>query len=126
VGDFANPDAEWEPLPLERTDPALQRAVEAIDATLKQVREDNGYNATVPEERNYVVASLSTASQVLKSENTTSIPFVRQYILEPLSKVARRFGGAALGAVAAGARAAVIEYVKQHAPEWVAALIRLL
>jgi hypothetical protein len=41
--DFKNPDAEWAPLPLDRAnDAALQKTIDALDATLKHVREDNG------------------------------------------------------------------------------------
>ena len=121
--DFKNPDAEWTPLPLDRVnDPALQKAIDALDATLKQVREDNGYAAAVPEERTYVLESLTTATKVLKSEATTSLPFVRRYVLEPLVLISRRFGKAALGVFSDAAKEAVKDFLKEHGAEWLAAL----
>lgn len=121
--DFENPDAEWAPLPLDRTtDVTLQKTIDALDATLKQVREDNGYAAAVPEERNYVVESLTTATKVLKNEATTSVPFIRRYVLEPLVLVGRRFGKAALGVLSDAAKEAVKDFLKEHGAEWLAAL----
>jgi hypothetical protein len=53
--DFAEPEAEWTPLPLERGEPELQTLIEAIDDTAERVRADNGYAANLPEEREYVL-----------------------------------------------------------------------
>jgi hypothetical protein len=112
--DFKNPDQEWEPLPLDRTDPALQKAIGALDDTIEQVRADNGYNATVPEERNYVLDGLSAVSKRLKEATAVSVPYIQKYALEPLGMIMRRFKDAALGVAAAAARQAVIEFLKQH------------
>ncbi|MDE1987720.1 MAG: hypothetical protein KGJ28_14375 [Alphaproteobacteria bacterium] len=120
--DFVTPDAEWEPLPLDRQDPLLQRAVDKLDETVEQVRSDNGYNAIVPEERNFVVQSLTVASETLKKADSTSVPFIRQYVLEPLKLVIRRFGPAALGVIATAAKDAVIEWLKSHGIELLASL----
>jgi hypothetical protein len=121
--DFKNPDAQWAPLPLDRAiDSTLQKAIEALDATLKHVREDNGYAANVPEERNYVLESLTTATRVLKTEATTSVPFIRRYVLEPLALLGRRFSNAALGVLSDTAKELVKDFLKEHGAEWLAAL----
>lgn len=112
--DFEDPDREWEPLPLDRNDPALQKAISALDDTIEQVRADNGYNAIVPEERNYVLDGLSAVSRRLKEAATISVPYLQKYALDPLAIIVRRFKDAALGIAAAAARQAVIEFLKQH------------
>lgn len=122
--DFESADREWAPLGLERGDPTLQEAIERIDEVIEAVRADNGYAANVPEERAYVLTSLSTGSEVLKNEQTTSFPFVRVYILEPLERVIRRFKDGVLGAIAEGARAAIVQYIKDHAVGWLEFILR--
>jgi hypothetical protein len=116
--DFDNPDQEWTPIPLDRTDPALQKAIAALDETVELVRSDNGYNANVPEERNFVVSSLTVGSSALKSETTSNVPFVQKYMLEPLALLMRRFKGAALGVVATAAKEAIIDFLREHGVTW--------
>jgi hypothetical protein len=112
--DFENPDAEWQPIPLERDAPELQTAIAKLDKTIEQVRGDNGYSATVPEERALVLESLATASRILKEATSISAPFLKRYAFEPLQMLIRRFGPAAIGIAATGARDALVEFVKQH------------
>ncbi|MBV9572073.1 MAG: hypothetical protein JO056_12610 [Alphaproteobacteria bacterium] len=124
--DFDLPNAEWEPLPLDRSDPRLSEIIHGVDEIIETVRGDNGYAATLPEERSYVLTTLSTGSKILGTENSTSIPALRTYVIDPLVRIAKRFKDAALGVLADGTRAAIIEYVKQHAPQWAASLIHTL
>lgn len=112
--DFDNPDSEWQPLPLERDAPELQAAISKLDETIEQVRGDNGYSTTVPEEKAYVLETLSSASRVLKQATSVSLPFVRRYALEPLQMLIRRFGTAATGIIATAARDALVDFLKQH------------
>jgi hypothetical protein len=112
--DFDEPDRDWEPIPLDRRDAHLQQAISALDETIEQVRADNGYNANLPEERNYVLAGLMETARVLKTATSTSLPFVRKYALDPLTTLIRRFKGAAMAIVATGARDAIVEFIKQH------------
>ena len=122
-GDFSDArDDDWAPLPLDRSDKRLRNAIDALDQTIEGVRADNGYAATVSAERDFVLGELSEASRVLKEEKQTSIGFLRKRVLEPLEILGRRFSGAALSAIAAGARDAIIEFVKQHGEH----LLRLL
>ncbi len=114
VDDFETPDQQWEPLPLDRDDKSLQEAIKSLDDVVEHIRIDNGYNATVPEERNYVLTSLSHASKTLKDATSTSLPYLITYIIEPLSILVRRFGGAAIGVLASSAKDSVVEFLKQH------------
>ena len=108
------PEREWEPLPLDRNDPDLQSTIEKIDETVEQVRRDNGYAAHLPEERTYVLETLSALSRKLKEATTTSVPYIRRYALEPLSMLVQRFGKAALGILASAAKEAVKEWLKKR------------
>jgi hypothetical protein len=113
--DFKNPpdaDADWAPIPLDRDDTNLKGAIAAIDETIEQVRADNGYNANVPEERAYVLDSLSTLSKRLKEAATVSYPYIERYGIEPLKLLIRRFSGAAIGIAAEASRDAVVTWLK--------------
>jgi hypothetical protein len=74
--------------------------IETITNTVEQIRTDNGYAAHVPEERQYVLESLSTFARMLSEAASTSIPYITHYCLDPLGGVSRRFAGAALGIAA--------------------------
>jgi hypothetical protein len=112
--DFDVPaDQQWEPLALERDDPQLDTAIRRIDETIEQVRGDNGYAATVPEERSFVLESLSTVSAKLNAAPSVSLSYLKRYAWEPLSILVRRFGPAALGLVATAAKEAIKEWLKK-------------
>jgi hypothetical protein len=51
--DYDNPEAEWSPIQIDKSAPDLNDAVE-------RVRSDNGYAATKPGERDYVLGGLNT------------------------------------------------------------------
>lgn len=112
LGDFDQQRSEWEPIPLDRVDPQLNAAIDAIDEAIEMVRSDNGYSATLPEERTFVLDSLANASQTLKEANSTSWPYVRTYALEPLGRLIRRFGAAAIGIAATVARDSLLTWLK--------------
>ena len=50
--------AEWEPIPLDRSDEQLQKAEAALDKAIEEIASSNGYAAAQPEERTYVVGRL--------------------------------------------------------------------
>lgn len=124
--DFNNPDAEWEPLPLDRKDESLQNAIAALDDAIREIRADNGYAANFPEERNFVVDALDAASKKLKSAQTICVPYLRQYVIQPLTLVLQRFKGAALSIVSTAAREAMIEFVKTNGGRLLDLLIKNL
>lgn len=113
--DFESKGDEWEPIPLERSDPQLARTIGAIDETVELLRGDNGYGGAAPEEKEYVIEGLSAVAKRLKEGSSVSVPYLRRYAIEPLQLLIRRFGGAMIGIAATGAREAIVEFVKQHA-----------
>ena len=110
--DLEIPDDTWEPIPLDRNDPAQEKVQEALDDTIEGLRADNGFSATLPEEKDFIAGELAEASRKLKSDVTISRGFIKRRILEPLGKIVLRFGKAALGVLAEGTKQAVIEWLK--------------
>jgi hypothetical protein len=111
--DFGQPEDEWQPLPLERGDESLTTAIASLEDTMRLVRADNGYSVAHPEERAYVLSSLSSTLETLRTATTTSIVFLKKNALEPLQRLALRFGTAAIGMAAEAARADIVEFLKQ-------------
>lgn len=110
--DPAIEDKEWEPIPLDRSDEKLKVAITKIDEAIQVIEGDNGYAANVPGEREYVVSSLKLISGQLKVETQIYWMYVKNFALDPLVTVAKRFGKAATGLAAAIARAAIIDWLK--------------
>jgi hypothetical protein len=110
---FKTPIDEWEPLPLDRTDEKLQAAIGALDETVEQLRSTNGYAATHPEERSYVLDKLQAVTRRLKEDTQISWMYLRDFALEPLGMLMKRFTNAALGMVVAAARAMLKEWLKR-------------
>jgi hypothetical protein len=110
--EFDEPDAEWQPLPLDRDDPRLVRAIECLEGTFEEVRSDNGYSANLPEERGYVLDGLKRTIEKLRTESAISWGYLRKNALEPLQMLIRRFSGAALEMTASAAKAAIFDWLK--------------
>jgi hypothetical protein len=110
--DFEFPNKDWEPIPLDRGDAQLTRALIALDDTIEGLRIDNGYAASVPEERDFVANELAEASTKLKNTTSTSSGFIKAKIMDPLSRLIGRFGKASLGLLAEAARQSFIEWLK--------------
>ena len=70
--DFEVPDNESEPIPLDRDDAELTKAQEALDKTIEGLRADNGYAASVPEERDFVTNELTEAAKKLRADAIVS------------------------------------------------------
>lgn len=115
--DFAKPDLEWEPIPVDRKDPKLQAATGALDKTIQEVQQDNGYTANVPGERDFVLDSLKTGVEKLKKDDSISFAHLRRTIIEPLTMIINRFGKAALGLTASAARQALFEWLKSRSAD---------
>ena len=91
--DFETPDDEWEPLPLERDDPLLQKTIDSVDATIEKVRSDNGYAANLPEERQYVLDGLSAFQNGSKRRHQSQLAVFASMpagLLERSSRASRR------------------------------------
>jgi hypothetical protein len=110
--DFQKPDAEWEPLPIERSDPKLQKVTAELDKTIEAVEADNGYSATYPEEKAFVADSLKAATEKLKRDNSISYAYLKRKAIDALDILIRRFGPASVGLIAQAARAALFDWLK--------------
>lgn len=103
---------EWEPLPLDRDNEKTKEVTARLDDTIEQVRADNGYSATAPEERAFVLDGLSNLRRKLTEASSISYGYIKKYGLEPLRILIVRFGDAAIGIGAIAAREAIISWLK--------------
>lgn len=110
--DFDNPDREWEPIRIDVEEPEARKAIEELKRVIDDVRADNGYSATYPHERDYVLDGLSSAVEKFETR-AVSAGYVR-VALDRLSILGRRFAGSAKEALFTGAKAALIEFAKKH------------
>jgi hypothetical protein len=114
--DFQNevPD-QWEPIPIDRSDPLFQKAERDVENALEEIESSNGYAATAPNERNYVVDQLSNFVRYLKNEGQIQWMQIKVFALEPLARVIERFGNAAVGLAANAAKQAILDWLKKCA-----------
>lgn len=110
--DFDNPDAEWEPLEIERSDPGVEKAISSLQSVIDEVRADNGYAATLPQERDFVLEGLQNTLNKFESPSI-SAGYIRQGI-ERLQTLGRRFAGTVKETSIAAAKAALMEFGKKH------------
>jgi len=110
--DLRVPDRDWEPLPLERDSDEIQNAIRSVDAAVEAIQADNGYCAKMPEERDYVLTSLTALSNKLKDMEAISVAYVRVFGLDPLEKAFDRFKGTAKEFVLEAARESIKELIK--------------
>jgi hypothetical protein len=111
--DFEKAELEWAPIPLDRADANLGNAIEAVDETIEQVEQNNGYAAEHPEERKFVLDNLRMLSDTLKNAATTSVAYVKNHGLNVLSKLQTRFGDALVGEVAKEAGKALWTWLRE-------------
>jgi hypothetical protein len=95
--DFDDPERDWAPIPLERNNEALQTAIVALDKTITEVEQSNGYASEHAEERNFVLDNLRMLSQRLKSAGTISVSYIRTHGLSVLKRVQDRFIDTSIG-----------------------------
>lgn len=111
--DFDSRESGWEPIPLDRPlDDKLEIATKNIENTIEEIRADNGYAATSPDERNYVLDKLRSAHKRLSEDTQITWIYVKNFILEPLGVIIERFGAASVGIAANAARKAILEWLK--------------
>src|SRR6266702_7579457 len=108
---------EWAPIPVEPFNPALQKAVTALDDAIQQVEQNNGYAQQHPEERRYVLDGLKSLSHTLKTASSVSVQYVKRNGLEMLKKVRDRFTGSVIDDSAKAASAALLHWIKETAIE---------
>lgn len=110
--DFENPDAEWAPIEVDSDDPDVKKAVSSLEQIIEEVRSDNGYSATLPQERDFVLQGLQGTLDKFKS-SSVSAGYVR-IAIERLGMLARRFAGTIKETAIAGAKVALTEFAKKH------------
>ena len=122
--DFADEFIEigWQPIPLDRADEKLVTATRELDQAIRQIERDNGYAVSFPGERQYVLENLKLASKILKDEGQILVMQIRAYAIDPLGRVVKRFGKAAVGIAADAALAALKEWLKAKAAHLLAGL----
>jgi len=110
--DFEDVDSEWAPIPIDQSDPSTKNAIEALEQVVDEVRSDNGYNASLPQERDFVLEGLTGVLGKLKSPSI-SAGYVK-LAMDRLSILGRRFAGSVREATIIGARTAIIDFAKRH------------
>jgi hypothetical protein len=115
------PPDEWEPIPIDRQNPAFQEVQRTLEIAVREVESNNGYASSAPEERNYVVVQLTRLREALKTEAQVQWMVIKTFGIDPLAIVAKRFGKAAVGMAALAASQALQEWLKKVATkaiEW--------
>jgi hypothetical protein len=115
------PPDEWEPIPIDRQNPAFQEMQRTLEIAVREIESSNGYASSAPEERSYVVDQLTRLRDVLKTEAQVRWMVIKTFGIDSLAIVAKRFGKAAVGMAALAASRALQEWLKKAATkaiEW--------
>lgn len=110
--DFESLDSEWAPIEIDKEDPGVKKAISSLEQVVEEVRADNGYSASHPHERDFVLEGLQGTLDKF-NQSSISAGYVRVAI-ERLTTLARRFSGSIKEAAIAGAKAALVEFAKKH------------
>jgi hypothetical protein len=110
--DFDNPDAEWAPIEIDAEDPTAKKAISSLQDIIAEVRSDNGYSASHPQERDYVLEGLQGTLDKFKS-SSVSAGYIRVAI-DRLRMLSVRFSGTLKDVAIAAAKTALIEFAKKH------------
>ncbi|WP_316205716.1 hypothetical protein [Bradyrhizobium sp. SZCCHNS1012] len=102
----------WEPIPLDGSDEAQRRAVEKLDDVIEKLRGDNGYAATRPEEKTFILDKLSMAARRLKEDKQITWMYLNEFALKPLGALIQQFGKAAIGVAALVAKDSLLNWLK--------------
>lgn len=105
----------WEPLPLDRQNPALTHAIEKIDELIQAIKQDNGYAANEPDERNFIVSALQAGVHALRDQTVIYRMQFRAFIWEPIKRITTRFGSSVIGVLADAAKEGLKEAFKHVA-----------
>jgi hypothetical protein len=105
-------DGDWSPIPLDRSDSEQSAALGALEKTVEELRGDNGYATTNPEEKAFVQDKLSAVARRLKDDSQISWMYLNEFALKPLGILIKRFGKAAIGITASAAREALFSWLK--------------
>ena len=118
TGSKSATEAAWEPLPLDRQNPALAQAIEKIDELIQALEQDNGYAANEPDERSFILSALQAGAQALRDQTVIYRMQFRAFIWEPVKHVATRFGTSAIGVIEDTAKEIIKDWLKSAAKNW--------
>jgi hypothetical protein len=112
--DFSQESVEiqWEPIPLDRSDEASTRVAEDLQNAITSIEQDNGYAANSPGEREYVLSNLKSFQKTVTEKSEIYWLQIKTFALEPLGRVIKRFGAAAVGIAATAARESILAWLK--------------
>jgi hypothetical protein len=122
--DFDSTADEWAPIQLDASDGAVEIVTDKLVLAVEEIRKDNGYAATFPDEREFVLDGLSKTVERLRT-HTIAAGYIRDTWAK-LTLVARRFKGAALEAAAIGAKQALADFVKHQGGDLLRTLWKLI
>ncbi len=105
---------EWEPLPLDYDAPEANEAIDAIEKAVEAIKQDNGYAATFPAERDAVVEYLGDAVARLRVRGEYTRLYFKLTVMEPLKRAASRLGESAAGKVVEAAIKGVQKWVSEN------------
>ena len=103
---------KWEPIPLDREDTLQKQATAALDRVMEELRKDNGYGVSYPEEKAFIQDKLSTLAQRLKNSSQISWMYLSEFAIKPLGMLITRFGKASIGIAASAAKEAISSWLK--------------
>ena len=101
---------EWAPLEIDRADPTYLDAVNSVEEAIEAIRQDNGFAATRPEEREGILGVLREGLVWLK-EKTPTQSILRTMLISPLRWVSSIFGPAVVGETAKKAAQKLIDFL---------------
>jgi hypothetical protein len=101
---------DWAPLDINRGSPEFLDAVDAIGEVLEGIRQDNGFAANYPSEKEGIVNSLSEGLEWLKQKKPSKAQ-IKAMILAPLRWLVGTFGNAVLGEMAKNAAQKVVDFI---------------
>lgn len=108
-------DQAWAPLPIDRPDPDLDDCVKQLEAVGELVREDNGYSASEPAERDEVLSRLEAGIRYLNQASLVTATAMQVYVVWPLTRLLSRFSAqTAVGTAAALAKEVFKAWLKER------------
>jgi hypothetical protein len=101
---------EWTPLDIDRADPIYLDAVNSVEEAIEAIRQDNGFAATYPQEREGILRVLHEGLVWLKEKVPTQ-SILQTMLISPLRWVSSIFGNAVVGEVAKKAAQKVVDFL---------------
>ncbi len=101
---------EWQPIAIDLEQNDTKALVQAVGQAEEKIRFDNGYAASKPEEQRYVLDGLAAFGRQLREATSTSLPYIKRYVIDPLTQATKPLGSSATGVV--------IEVLKAKLKEW--------